>query len=124
LRRKVRSGTPVKFILNLNGYRNVHYRNLAAAKRRYRDIVFKIFEKKNVPRFRGKVKLVYRYYHGSRRRVDVMNPVAIIDKFVCDALTEWGAWADDNTDVISSVDVRFCGIKPKAECRLTIIGEV
>jgi len=100
-----------KFILNLNNYRNVHYRSLALAKRRYKDEVFNLVDSLDyVPTFDGMVTIHYDYYHGNRRAVDVMNPVSVIDKFVCDALTEKGIWPDDNHRIVTAVSARFAGV--------------
>ena len=75
-----------KFILNLNNYRNAHYRILSIAKKVYTEnLVERI---KDFAKFDDPVSLEYIYYAKSNRRLDVSNPCSIIDKFTCDALVK------------------------------------
>lgn len=70
----------------------------------------------------GPFKLVYTYYHGNRRKLDVANPCSIIDKFTCDALTECNAWPEDNIDHVQEVVYKWGGIDPNkiGYCELEI----
>ena len=87
-----------KFILNLNNYRNAHYRVLSIAKKTYSDDLVEMIEKwDDIPRFDNPVDLEYVYYAKSNRRVDVSNPCSIIDKFTCDALVRVGILEDDSS---------------------------
>ena len=55
-----------KFILNLNNYRNAHYRVLSTAKKIYsEDLVEKI---QDLPKFIEPVRLTYTYYARSNRK--------------------------------------------------------
>ena len=83
-----------KFILNLNNYRNAHYRVLSIAKKVYTEnLVERI---KDYSRFDDPVSLEYVYYAKSNRRLDVSNPCSIIDKFTCDALVKAEIIEDDS----------------------------
>ena len=108
-----------KFILNLNNYRNAHYRVLSTAKRVYSDNL--------VPRLEGfdsfsePVVLTYTYYARSKRRLDVSNPCSIIDKFACDALVKANILEDDSFDQIKEVVYKFGGVdKDNPRCELVI----
>ena len=68
-----------KFILNLNNYRNAHYRILSASKKVYTEQLLERI--KDLPKFSDTVSLDYVYYAKSNRRLDVSNPCSIIDKF-------------------------------------------
>jgi len=117
-----------KFILNLNNYRNAHYRVLSIAKKTYSDdlveMIKNLFIKEkwdDIPRFDNPVDLEYVYYAKSNRRVDVSNPCSIIDKFTCDALVKVGILEDDSSKQIKSITYVYGGVdKENPRCRLTI----
>jgi|TARA_R100001530_G_scaffold133335_1_gene106604 hypothetical protein len=117
-----------KFILNLNNYRNAHYRVLSIAKKTYSDdlveMIKNLFIKEkwdDIPRFDNPVDLEYVYYAKSNRRVDVSNPCSIIDKFTCDALVRVGILEDDSSKQIKSITYVYGGVdKENPRCRLTI----
>ena len=111
-----------KFILNLNNYRNAHYRVLSIAKKTYSDDLVEMIEKwDDIPRFDNPVDLEYVYYAKSNRRVDVSNPCSIIDKFTCDALVRVGILEDDSSKQIKSITYVYGGVdKENPCCRLTI----
>lgn len=109
-----------KWILNLNNYRNTHYQVLSDAKIEYSKVVkkeiggvdWKIIEK---------AKIIFEYYHGSKRRVDKSNPCSIIEKFACDALTDIGLWVDDDSEHIPITEYRWGGVdKNNPRCELII----
>lgn len=108
-----------KFILNLNNYRNAHYRILSISKKIYtEDLLEKI---KDLPKFSDVVSLEYVYYAKSKRRLDVSNPCSIIDKFTCDALVKAEIIKDDSSKQIKKVVYRFGGVdKDNPRCVLTI----
>ena len=111
-----------KFILNLNNYRNAHYRVLSSAKKTYSDNLVEEIEKWNdIPRFDNPVDLEYVYYAKSNRRVDVSNPCSIIDKFTCDALVKAGVLEDDSSKQIKSITYVYGGVdKDNPRCVLEI----
>ena len=108
-----------KYILNLNNYRNAHYRVLSTAKRIYSDNL--------VPRLEGfdsfsePVTLTYTYYARSNRRLDISNPCSIIDKFACDALVKAKILEDDSFNQVKQVMYIFGGVdKDNPRCELQI----
>ena len=90
-----------KFILNLNNYRNAHFRTLSAAKNLYHDIVIQTANK--IPYIIKKCELAIVLYPKSKRKLDVANFCSICDKFASDSLTRLGYWSDDNYTVINAV---------------------
>ena len=108
-----------KFILNLNNYRNAHYRVLSIAKKVYTE---NLVERINdYSRFDDPVSLEYVYYAKSNRRLDVSNPCSIIDKFTCDALVKAEIIEDDSFKQIKKVSYVFGGVdKNNPRCELTI----
>ena len=113
-----------KFILNLNNYRNAHYRVLSTSKRLYSEqLVERI---KDCPRFTEPVKLAFTYYARSNRRLDISNPCSIIDKFTCDALVKAEILEDDSFEQIKEVVYKFGGVdkdNPRCVLELFTISE-
>jgi hypothetical protein len=108
-----------KFILNLNTYRNRHFRSLASAKVIYSDLISE--EVKKLPSFSDPVNLEYTYFAKDKRLVDVSNPCSIIDKFACDALVKYNILQDDSIEFVVSVCYKFGGIdRENPRCDLVI----
>ena len=107
-----------KFILNLNNYRNAHYRILSNAKKIYAD---NLVNRISYPKYEEPVVLTYTYYAKSKRRLDVSNPCSIIDKFTCDALVKAEVLEDDSSKQIKQVIYKYGGIdKENPRCELVI----
>lgn len=128
-----RDNKDVYWILNLNNFRNAHHRVLSDAKIKYTKLVREIIPEDVVGMFRGKrVAISFVYYHGNRRKCDPSNPVSIIEKFFCDAITpkldqygeeEWiGLIDEDNYQVLVRHDGWvFGGVdKENPRCEVTI----
>ena len=108
-----------KFILNLNNYRNAHYRVLSIAKKLYTDNLMPRIE--GFGTFSEPVTLTYTYYARSNRRLDISNPCSIIDKFACDALVKAEILEDDSFNQIKAVVYKFGGVdKDNPRCELVI----
>ena len=108
-----------KFILNLNNYRNAHYRVLSIAKKTYSDDLLP--EIQDLPKFTEPVRLTYTYYARSNRLLDISNPCSVIDKFACDALVKAQIIQDDDFKQIKEVVYKFGGVdKDDPRCELVI----
>tara|TARA_R110000751_G_scaffold255714_1_gene355255 strand:+ start:368 stop:763 length:396 start_codon:yes stop_codon:yes gene_type:complete len=108
-----------KFILNLNNYRNAHYRVLSISKKLYSDNL--VPRLKDFPSYSEPVSLMYTYYARSKRRLDISNPCSIIDKFTCDALVKAEILEDDSFKQIKEVVYKFGGVeKDNPRCELVI----
>lgn len=106
-----------KFILNLNNYRNLHYRNIAKAKKLYTENLLNEIGKHGVIK-EYPLTAEYTYYAKSARRIDIANPLSIIDKFTQDAIVKAGILQDDNSEIIDTVIFKSGGIdraNPRAE---------
>lgn len=89
------------FILNLNNYRNAHFRTLAAVKRDYSDQVpFDEIRAQIKSDIVYPVRFHYTYYPDSARIYDRMNVCSVVDKFLMDALVEKGILKDDNYKLV------------------------
>ncbi len=114
-----------KFILNLNTYRNTHFFILNEAKKLYSEKIKKdlLNIKKQGFDFNGKWKILLTYYNGSNRIVDKSNPCSIIEKFVCDAMTNYKLWEDDNSNINPISTYEFGGVdKTNPRCDITFIS--
>lgn len=110
--------TKGKVIFNLNNYRNMYFTKSNAAKKKMKKIVKSL----QIPKLgSGPFKLVYTYYHGNMRIMDVANPCSIIDKFTCDAITELKLWPDDNYKHVVEIVYKWGGVIPNGGyCELEI----
>ena len=81
------------FILNLNQYRNAHFRLLNDSKIRYK-LLLKDQINSAIPIERA--VCIYTVYPGTKRRFDLGNVCSIHQKYFEDALVEYGKLPDDN----------------------------
>lgn len=85
---------PREMILNMNVYRNTHYRILNIVKARYVDVMEEQINK--IDKILPPIELIYTYHPGSNRSCDVTNVCSIHSKFFLDSLVELGKLEDDN----------------------------
>lgn len=83
--------------LNLNSYRNLHYITNNNVKKAYLEAIREQIDGLVI---QTPVEIVYRVIKPSKRRLDKMNVVAVVSKYLLDALTETGFWEDDNDDFV------------------------
>lgn len=112
-----------KFILNLNNYRNTHFRSLSAAKINYSKFIIATSLKPyknlkiNIP-----VCFQYTLYCKTRQLSDIGNVISIIDKFTSDAIVTLGIIPDDNYNHIKEVRQCFGGVdKSNPRCVLRVL---
>ena len=86
-----------KISINLNTYRNLHHLVESKCKKTFKDL---LEDQLNGIEFQTPVKVTYRVYKQSNRKLDKMNVVSICSKYLMDAITEFGCWEDDNDDII------------------------
>lgn len=80
--------------LNMNVYRNTHYRILNITKVHYVDVMEEQIN--NLPDLKPPIQLTYTYYPASNRQCDVTNVCSIHSKYFLDSLVELGKLKDDN----------------------------
>ena len=108
-----------KVYLNLNGYRNWHFFLSNQYKKNYKARVYEILDSGFL--FEDKVHIEYTYYSPDKRKRDLMNVVAVVDKFFQDALVERGCIEADDTSIVKKVSVEYKGIdktNPRIEVNL------
>lgn len=107
-----------KYVLNLNIYRNQHFRLEHKVKKCYTEIMM---EQLMHLKLETPIKLHYRLFKG-RKGGDRNNPLSIHDKYFCDALTHYGCIPDDNDDYIESQFFETAGVdrkNPRVEILIT-----
>ena len=98
-----------RYYLNLNRYRNWHYRLSNDLK-----VCFKTTIKYQLNfRFDQKIQIKYTYYAPDNRKRDLMNVIAVVDKFFQDAMTENHCIPSDDTDTVIAVSCTYGGIDRK-----------
>ncbi len=117
---RIQSSRKKKTALNLNVYRNLHFRSLSAQKKNFSKIASKLLL--GIPSME-KITLHYDIYPSSKRRLDVMNVGSIVDKYFSDTLVESGIIDDDDYTHIDFVSFGFGSIV-KNEYVLVTITEI
>jgi Holliday junction resolvase RusA-like endonuclease len=105
-----------KLSLNLNAYRNWHYYE--------QDLTKKLFEKIATEKLKGipkleKVHLHYVLWAPTAQRRDLMNVIAIVDKYFSDALPKANVLDDDHAEIIVSISAAYGGID-RSNPRVTV----
>ncbi len=88
-----------KIYLNMNTYRNLHHRISNDAKKAYSETLREQLEGLSI---QTPVEVTYKVYKASKRRLDKMNVVSVVSKFLLDSITEYGCWEDDNDDYVKT----------------------
>jgi hypothetical protein len=94
------------FTLNLNVYRNTHFRELDKAKKEFERVVKPLL--KHVPKLE-QCSLEYTYYHGKGTVPDTNNVCSVADKFFCDTLVKAGVLPDDGPRYLTVTTFRHGG---------------
>lgn len=108
------------FILNMNVYRNAHYRTLHSTKKEYESVMENQIQFK-VPAM-TKISVTYVVFPQTRRKCDLMNVVSIHSKYFLDTLVKLGKLPDDSYDYVIKESTAFGGVD-KDNPRVEIIIE-
>lgn len=74
----------------------------------------------SLPNIPVPVEITYTVYPPNKRLFDIANVCSVIDKFLCDAITELGKWEDDNYLFVPRVIYQFGSIdKENPRCEVT-----
>ena len=88
-----------RIALNMNTYRNLHHRISNDAKKAYSEALREQLKDLSI---QTPVEVTYKVYKGSKRRLDKMNVVSVVSKFLLDSITDYGCWEDDNDDYVKT----------------------
>jgi hypothetical protein len=85
--------------LNMNSYGNTNTFTNNEAKKVYKELMTPILSNIYIDK---PVEITYKVYKASNRRLDKMNVVGVISKYLMDALVELRCLEDDNDDFIKT----------------------
>ena len=88
-----------RIALNMNTYRNLHHRISNDAKKAYSEAIREQLEGLSI---QTPVEVTYKVFKASKRRLDKMNVISVVSKFLLDSITEYGCWEDDNDDYVKT----------------------
>tara|TARA_R110000787_G_C13244171_1_gene428624 strand:- start:31 stop:426 length:396 start_codon:yes stop_codon:yes gene_type:complete len=88
-----------RIALNMNTYRNLHHRISNDAKKAYSEALREQLEGLVI---QTPVEVTYKVFKASKRRLDKMNVISVVSKFLLDSITEYGCWEDDNDDYVKT----------------------
>ena len=88
-----------RIALNMNTYRNLHHRISNDAKKAYSDALREQLKDLSI---QTPVEVTYKVYKASKRRLDKMNVISVVSKFLLDSITDYGCWEDDNDDYVKT----------------------
>ena len=111
------------WILNLNQYRNTHFRTLNTVKINYK---LAMSEQINRSPSYNRVACIYTVYPPNKRLFDIGNVCCIHQKFFEDALVELSKLPDDNYNYIPTVIYQFGGIdanNPRVDVEVIELGD-
>jgi Holliday junction resolvase RusA-like endonuclease len=91
-----------RIALNMNTYRNLHHRISNDAKKAYSEALREQLEGLVI---QTPVEVTYKVYKTSKRRLDKMNVISVVSKYLLDSITEYGCWEDDNDDFVKKETV-------------------
>jgi Holliday junction resolvase RusA-like endonuclease len=108
--------------LNMNAYGNTNTFTNNEVKKAYLEAIREQIDGKVIV---TPVEISYRVLKGSKRRLDKMNVVAVVSKYLLDALTTCGCWTDDNDDYVKKETILPTEIdkdNPRVEIIITSIN--
>lgn len=114
---RIQSSKKKKTAINLNIYRNLHFRSLSAQKNNFHKMMESLL--RELPTL-GRIILHYDICPRTKVRLDVMNVGSIVDKYFSDSLVELGKIEDDNYDFINHVSFGFGGLAEEEHVLVTI----
>jgi Holliday junction resolvase RusA-like endonuclease len=88
-----------KVYLNMNTYRNLHHRISNDAKILYKELLREQLQDLTI---KTPVEVTYKVFKKTNRKLDKMNVVSVVSKFLLDAITEYKCWIDDNDDYVKT----------------------
>lgn len=119
-----KNGSAKYWEMNLNEYRNAHYRVLSEAKRNFTESMREFLENRSKADFG--VAIQYELFVPNKRRIDANNVLSVVDKFFSDALVKYNIIEDDNYNYIHRTKFLFGGIDKSSKekyVRITVFAE-
>ncbi len=88
-----------KVYLNMNTYRNLHHRISNDAKILYKEHLREQLQGLTIT---TPVEVTYKVFKKTNRKLDKMNVISVVSKFLLDSITDYKCWIDDNDDYVKT----------------------
>jgi len=88
-----------KIYLNMNSYGNTNTFTNNSAKKAYKELIMPQIEGVEI---QTPVEITYQIFKPTNRKLDKMNTIAVVSKYLLDAITEAGCWSDDSDEFIKT----------------------
>ena len=101
--------------LNMNTYRNLHHRINNDAKILYKELLKDQLQDLIV---KTPVEVTYKVFKKTNRKLDKLNVVSVVGKFLMDAIVNYGCLPDDSDDYIKAETIlptELCRENPRVE---------
>jgi len=109
------------FYMNMNNYRNQHYRSLSKAKRDFCAHCDGLWPSGiSIPPLRYPLIFFYELYLRPNYRHDLSNVGSVLDKFFADYLVDTAVLEDDDTSHVNGVIYHYGGDDPSPHGFLTL----
>lgn len=105
--------------LSMNVLRNLHFHLSNKAKHAVKQIVWSQLAQIDCDGLNGPVCVSIKLYKSKSHRADLSNFCSAIQKFVDDAVVEYGLLEDDNVKIIKRVVYEFGGYSENQRCEIT-----
>lgn len=119
-----RVGKDKFFPLNLNTYRNAHYRILDQSKKTYYEVMYRQLVQIDAHVLKlQRIKISYQIFAHNKRSFDTMNFACIIDKYFQDTLVKMGIIPNDGYKIVLEISVLPVISKlelPENICEITV----
>lgn len=102
------------YILNLNNYRNWHYRVSNFIKINYKKFMREQIVK--IKKQLKKIEITYTVFRKDKRRFDIGNVCSVHQKFFEDAIVEYGLIPDDKASCIVATHFLYGGVDKNNSC--------
>jgi len=105
----------------LNQYRNWHYHVNNKLKVLFKEILHNYNPLMTSQNHNNEISINYVYYAPDKRNRDLMNVIAVVDKYFQDALVVANLIKDDNTSIIKKIQIKYGGVdkeNPRIEAEL------
>lgn len=120
-----RVGKDKFFNLNLNEYRNAHYRILDQSKKIYHEVMYRTLVAAEAHYLKlEQIAIFYQLIVCNKRKIDTMNVVAIVDKYFQDVLVNMGIIPEDSYKVTIRFEVLpvvFSKGFTENVCKITVV---
>lgn len=105
-----------KIMMNFNTVKTLHHMQYNIVKKAFKEQIKPLF--KDFEAIDGQCKVKYKITAHNKRKFDLLNIVTIIDKFLLDALQDFGIIEEDNFEIVIGYEVEFGGIDSTLKERL------